>query len=265
MLLFGCPIGFRHIHKIAADQIFRVYHRLFPRPKAQIHLVYFSCARDMPLISISLKSLARLDQAILGNIYIVVDSKGPFSAEEKLALSEICPKVRFLDLGRIDWASLDTLITELKAFGIAAEAAGKNDFVAKIDSDVFFLSDEKLREISVCASDFVGDGHYSSYSYAQGGLYFLRKDLALQLAQSVNLSELASAIEACGTQAEDQVISLLARQRTNNIWLTRIMLFPDEFSIADLSAGWVRQEFSALHFVRQKAEMASYFQRIESS
>ena len=261
MIIFGCPVGVRHLAHIVSDQVRRIYHRFNPRPAGRIHFVYFSCAKDITFLTLSLKSLQLFGGDRIGNIYVVIDSKGPFSAEEQAGLKRIVPNLHFLELGQIDWASIQTLKTELQAFGIAANQAQPIDFIAKVDSDILFFSNLKLNEISVCAADFVGDGHYSNYEYAQGGLYLLRTPLAMQL-QKVNEQELVQTIKECQTHAEDQVVSALVRRRTQNIWLTRLMLFPNEFDKADLDGGWVRKEFSAIHFVHQKNVMPSCATRL---
>lgn len=257
MILFGCPVGIRHLSRIIVDQFRRVYHRKCPRPASKIHFVYFSCARDMELLKLSLSSLACLTYSKLGNTFIVVDSKGPFSHDQQAELKGIIQDLIILELGQIDWASVKTLETELKAFGIASNMAQPNDFIAKVDSDILFFDSTKLDEISICSKDFVGDGHYSDYQYAQGGLYFIRAHLAQQLL-SVTTYELEEAISRCRTVAEDQVISALIRQRTNKIWLTRLMLFPNEYEKTNLQRNWVRMEFTAIHFVHRKQDMSIY-------
>lgn len=261
MFVLGCPIGLRHLPHIVKDQFLRLGHYRSQETPAQIHLIYFSCARDFGLLTLSLKSLRSLALDNLGSVYIVVDSKSPFSTDQEAHLKRGMQKVEFLHLGPIDWASLDTLRTELKAFGIAASAAQPRDFLAKVDSDVLFFSNRKLLEISLCRSDFIGDGHYSRYQYAQGGIYFIRRDLARKLATSVTDHELHAKVRMVHTQAEDQVITALVRERTSSIWLTRVMLFPDEFRRTDFERGWVKDEFSALHFVHEKKAMQHYAER----
>lgn len=262
MIIFGCPVGMRHIPYIFNDQFRRIKHRLYPKPAAHIHFVYFSCAKDISLLKLSLKSLDCLKSDQTGMVYIVVDNKNPFSALQQSELKRIIPSLEFLSLGQIDWASIHTLQTELQAFGIAADQAMPRDFIAKVDSDILFFSKEKLEEISVCEADFVGDGHYSDYAYAQGGLYLLRKPLAKELSVSVSEAELEQTIMRYCSHAEDIIVSALAQQRTNNIWLTRLMLFPNEFEKTNLSVGWVRHEFSALHFVHRKSDLPIYAAKI---
>ena len=261
MIIFGCPIGIRHIARIAGDQVRRLAHQLRPNPAARIHFVYFSCARDMALLMLSLKSLKFLRGNQVGIVYVVVDSKGPFSLEQKSELKTIIPSLEFLELGQIDWASVFTLKTELQAFAIAARRAQPIDFIAKVDSDILFFSSLKLDEISICAADFIGDGHYSDYKYAQGGLYFLRAPLA-EMLETVAETELEQAIAECRTHAEDQVVSALVRRRTQSIWLTRLMLFPNEYDKANLNGRLVRREFSAIHFVHRKEDMLRYAGRL---
>jgi hypothetical protein len=209
----------------------------------------------------SLKSLQSLHCDRIAMVYIVVDSKEPFGIEQQASLKEVVPNLQFLELGPVDWASLHTLKTEIQAFAIAASRAQPVDFIAKVDSDILFFSSTKLEEIGICRADFVGDGHTSGYRYAQGGLYLLRVPLAKQL-KTVTEQELEQTIAAYGTPAEDLVMTALVRRRTRNIWLTRLMLFPDEVAKANLNRRWVRQEFSAMHFVHRKSDMPTFASRL---
>lgn len=257
-MIFGCPIRVKHIPRIAGDQIRRVIACLSNRRMAKIHFVYFSCGRDMPLLTLSLKSLMAIKATCIGSIFVVVDSKGPFSLDQEIALKRICPRLQFLSLGQIDWASIATLHTELRAFSTAARGVDAIDFIAKVDSDILFFSEKKLNEISICQYDFVGDGHYSDYFYAQGGLYFIRAEKALPLSETVNDDELNYAIKLCGSVSEDRVMSMLFSRRSYRIWMTRLMLFPNEYEKSDLRNSWLQREFSAIHFVRRKNDMPSY-------
>lgn len=213
----------------------------------------------------SLSSLAQSGGARVGRVYIVEDAKGRFNDEQRVRLTTIIKNLEFHCLGNIDWASLETLKTELSAFAIAANGVHSNDFIAKCDSDILFFSETKLNEVSVCSSSFVGDGHYSDYKYAQGGLYFLRAPLAARLASGVDDGNLSRAIDIAGTIAEDQVISVMVKNYTQSIWLTRIMLFPNEFERVNLGNKLVRNEFSAIHFVHKKSEMPYFFNKIDRS
>lgn len=262
MMLFGCPVGVRHVHRIIGDQLRRAWHYFQPKSPTRIHFVYFSCARDMELLKLSLKSLGALQTERVGGIFIVVDSKCPFTPGQQWELKLIAPTIEFIFLGRIDWASIDTLQTELRAFAMVAGKIPSADYVAKVDSDVLFFSRDKLDEVGLCGADFVGDGHYSQYAYAQGGLYFLRASLATALFALATEEEVRKACGALNTLAEDRVVSSLVFQQTHRVWLTRLMLFPNEFEKANYTGAWLRQEFLAIHFVHKKYDMPSYAARL---
>ena len=252
MIIFGCPVGFNHIFRIAWDQCLRLVHGFRSKHSGRIHLIYFSYTNDIAMLKMSLVSLMKLDEGILGHVNLVVDSKGPFSRAQEKELEEIVPSIKFHHIGRIDWASIDTLV---------AKTVSAEDYIAKVDSDILFYSSDKLKEILCSNALFVGDGHYSNYKYAQGGLYLMRRSLAMQISCTKQL-ELFEAINECGSISEDRVISALVKKRTNKIWLTRLMLFPDEYSKANLSGYWVKKEFCSLHFVQHKKDMPEYAKRL---
>lgn len=262
MIIFGCPFNLRYFAQIGRDRIRRIIHTFRPAPAGKIHFIYFSYCKDFPLLALSIRSLSLLKSSSIGKIFIVVDLKGPFTSEQIIALQTVIPDVTFLSLGKIDWASIETLQTEISAFAIVASKAKPLDFIAKVDSDILFFDKTRLDEISVCREDFIGDGHYSEYKYAQGGLYFLRAPFASRLCATSNIDVLAEAIQRCGTNAEDQVISELARDHTKKIWLLRIMLFPNEYERTNLSKLCVRNEFSAIHFVHRKSDMMIYARKL---
>ena len=262
MFLFGCPVGLRQLMPIMKDQIRHVRHRFDRRSRARVHVVYFSCARDTQLLLLSLQSLRRMPEFCRASVNIVVDEKGPFDAGQEASICSLFPAVRFLHLGKIDWASLDTLKTELKAFSIVAEQADPEDLIAKVDSDILFFSATKLDEVCASREDFIGDGHYSGYGYAQGGLYFMRATVAQALRKYASLERIEQAIDRCGIPAEDQVVSALLKEMRVSRWLTRLMLFPGEYERARINSAWVRAEFATIHFVHRKKDMPVYLEKI---
>lgn len=262
MFIFGCPVGLRDILHIAKDQFKRFKLKTFEnRSHTKIYFIYFSCDKDFSLLKLSLASLEKyVPKDLVAGINIVVDKKAPFTELQKESLENIAKnnRVKFLDIGIIDWASLDTLKTELSAFGITANNLNPEDFIAKIDSDILFFSPDKICEISKCTYDFIGDGHYSGYSFAQGGMYFIRAKIANKLSYEIDEFELKNITEYVGTMAEDVVIYSLIKKITRKIWLTRAMIFPDELRKVNFNSKWTRQEFAAIHFVHKKELMQQY-------
>jgi hypothetical protein len=232
------------------------------KSKCAIHFVYFSCSRDIELLSLSLKSLSRLKSNVLGKVFIVSDAKNEITRTQERELKKTISKLTILRLGQIDWASVETLKTELAAFGIAADEANQGDLIAKVDSDILFFDKSKLETIASASYDFIGDGHYSEYEYAQGGLYFLRTALAKRLSVQTTENTLHEAIETLGTVAEDRLISHLAKSCTKSIWLTRIMLFPREYERVSFTSKLLLRDFSTIHFVHQKNDMPIYAEKL---
>ena len=258
MFILGCPVSVKQLHHIFKDQVLRIFKLNRSKTKARIHFVYFSCARDINLLKLSLSSLKGIKSEAVARVLVIMDSKSPFTEDQQGELRKIFINLTFLQLGPIDWASLNTLKTEIEAFSLAATGAADSDFIAKTDSDILFFSKYKLDEICANNSDFIGDGHYSSYKYAQGGLYFIRASLAKKLSNAITTPDLQHAIKELGTPAEDRVISKLAKMYSEKTWLTRIMLFPDELRNANFSGRCLQREFAAIHFVKGKEKMEEY-------
>ncbi|CAN0601570.1 unnamed protein product, partial [Ectocarpus sp. 12 AP-2014] len=135
------------------------------RSESKLHLVYFSYREDFEYLAISLRSLSRLSDVGIASLTIVEDVRLPFTDLMRSELTAIFPELNFSRLGKIDWASVDTLQTELTAFYEASLDAGPDDFIVKVDSDVLFLSSGLINLIRRSSFNFVGDGHYCDYQY----------------------------------------------------------------------------------------------------
>lgn len=262
MNIFGCPVGVRNVSYILHDQIHKIKHNLRSKSSTKIHFIYFTCDKDYLLLSMSLTSLVTFNYDFIGSITIIEDKKGPLTNDHKESLKKIYNKITFKEFGNIDWASIETLKSELSAFLEISSNVADNDLIAKIDSDVLFFNSHKLAEVCKSDADFIGDGHYSFYKYAQGGLYLMRATTCRTLAGSLRNNELEVAIKECGTNAEDQVIYKLVSKTTSRIWLTRLMLFPNEFENTSLRNYFVKREFCCIHFVHKKNSMKDIYDSI---
>lgn len=260
MNLLGVPIKFRHLRRTVGEWLVHLRHSLFTAERdTQINFVYFSCQRDYQYLILSLRSLlANVTPRLIARLFIYEDAKDPFTADQIAALCALSPHVHMRKVRNFSWASPETTFAEVSSFLAAAAEARDTDYLAKVDSDIMFLSSAKLHTIMKLARPFAGDGHYSSYRYAQGGLYFMRVAELKQAFSSLNLEEIREVSRRLGFNAEDRVISEIFRNRGHPPCYSRMMLFPNEYGQLSQLNKFVRWEFCAAHFVKDKDSMAAF-------
>lgn len=226
---------------------------------AQVGLVYFSYEPDFEFLRLSILSATRfLDQQRIKSIHIFIDQKKPFTEIQENTLFELNNKIVFEPIFNFSWASTDTTEAELKAFSIVSNTLCDEDMIAKVDSDILFMPSQRLEEILCSDTDAVGDGHHVGYQYAQGGLYFIRNNVFKKAFNKIIREKIIAAENEVDNKGEDIVISQLLLNAGYPFYLSRFMLFPDEYSLIKHFSHLLQKEFFALHFVKDKQKMSSY-------
>lgn len=186
---------------------------------------------------VSLKSLIRLRSKFIGNIYLYID-KEDFLNEKQLSILNSLNfnfKVRkctglkgytFIN-GWVEQA----LITELQVFKEVSSEIGPQSYIAKADSDIFFISDEIFFQVLKSNCLMVGqmEGYWEPFLFCQGGLYFIKSSLAFQLKDSFNENTCFEVLRemnnetakrknmSWSTLPEDAAVTFLARSLTDKI------------------------------------------------
>ena len=255
------PHRIRFAHRYFFDAVYETRLKRSTIPVGtRIHFVYFSCRRDYQLLNLSLQSISRMSLSWLGSVYVFEDDADPFSQQEVEALRRSWPGLVIKKSGRLAWGGRETVDNFLKAFQQVAELVPEHHYIAKVDSDILFFSTQRFETVLRSGRMLIGDGHYDDYGFSQGGLYFMRTDLVKRLEGCIHDGSVDQIIARLGTACEDQVIYEAARLLSADIWLTRLMMFPDEYRGSDRFGPKDRKKFLALHFVKDKHEMAQYFE-----
>lgn len=260
MIVCDVPIGIKGLHHLMAGWLkFRLLKRATLAAQAKLNFVYFSYQPDFDYILLSLRSLVQAVPAqYIGKIFLVVDQKAPFDEAQIDSFKQLCPSLVVMPIYNFEWGSAQSTLEELNLFKDVCQQLDNDwDYVLKVDSDVLFHNGAKLVQILHSDTHAVGDGHYLNYEYAQGGLYMIRKHLIMQAFANTSLSDVEGVVEEIDSVGEDMGISHMLKQHGSPFFLTRLMLFPDEYNAITTLNTWVKNEFVAFHCHKDKQNMAN--------
>lgn len=250
------PTIIRHFPEHLRSIIYKTYLKITTGvPQGRIHLVYFSCRKHYKYLRVSLRSLARLNAPYVGSVYLYIDSNDPLTDEQIGELDSIALDTVVVPTSAIKGWGVGMVSIEISAFAEVAGKAQQGDYIAKVDSDIAFVSDRIFEYVLRSGCDLVGDGPYINYKYAQGGMYFLNARIIPEIAQyqGDKLREIMT--EELQTRAEDVAISALLSRHTDNVWLTKFLMFPEEMHNKGGFDAVRSSAVTALHFVQDKEKM----------
>jgi len=257
MLISNVPIKASHIHIILFDWLKNLFmFSSLKHKNAKFNFVYFSYQPDFEFLYLSIKSLVDTQgQNDLRNIYVFVDQKAPFNDNELNQLKTLSNVITFLPVYNFSWASTATTMAEISSFQQVMIHAEIDDFIVKVDSDIVFFKNSKLTRLLTSKHLVIGDGHHLDYKYAQGGLYMFRKHVGERILCDVDEKTIIACEKQCDNKGEDKVLSTLFSNGNFPFYLTRLMLFPDEYSQIRKLNRFLRWEFCCGHFVKDKDNM----------
>ena len=149
-----------------------------------IHFICFSCRSHFEYLFILLKSLVDLRSKHIGNIYFYID-KTDYLAEEQIeSLRKLTPELIIRKTGKFARFGEDFILIELQSFKEVEKEINPGDYVAKIDSDVKFLSDNVFKKVlDDQESHMIGCPYTTDKGrkYISGGCYFLHKEAIVKI------------------------------------------------------------------------------------
>lgn len=244
------PIRVRHFPQFAAQTLARqrVLRRPHPGPRT-FHLCFFSCQSYFKYLYCSLHSLSQQAKSITLQILIFSDEEQPLSLAQIAAIHALRPDARVIEWPKsMGWGA--TQIGSIwRAYELAAEGAADGDFIARVDSDVFFFNDTVFRAVARSGADLVGDGHFVDFKYCQGGCYFFRASAVRRIGAMLQAQPVEQVLKEANIGVEDMAAHHFAQRLGLKIWLTWFMMFPDELRNAGGLTRWQRWKFSCAHFV----------------
>ncbi len=251
------PIRLRQAPRFVGQTLAR--ERVLRRPVVagrRFKLCYFSCQSYFRYLYCALHSLKMAAAGVPFDILVFSDTDQPLSEAQIDALRQLMPGIRVEPWPKsMGWGA--TQIGWIwKAYELAAEGAGDDDIIARVDSDVFFFNDRILQAALRSDADFIGDGHFVDFQYCQGGCYFFRASAVRKIVVWLRERPLESVLAEAGITVEDIAAQYFVQQLGLRTWMTWFMMFPDELRNAGGLTTWQRWKFSCAHFVmKNKAAM----------
>jgi len=147
--------------------------------KKKIHFICFSCRKHFKYLFASLKSLEKLNSKSIGNIYLSIDKKDFLTKKEINKILDLNLKITIQANKRITGMGIKSLLNELDIFEKISKNISPNDFVAKIDSDILFISDNIFKKVLKSNGILIGqkEERHGLFIYTQGGCYFLKNKI----------------------------------------------------------------------------------------
>ncbi|MDN4504252.1 hypothetical protein QX776_17725 [Alteromonadaceae bacterium BrNp21-10] len=262
MIIFQVPIGSGEILKVISGwikELFLMRHRKNVLKK-KFNFVYFSYAPDFEYLCLSIKSLIRNVHCEYA-ITVFIDQKAPFTSEQEQIIRRIYSDVVFYPVENFSWASISTTMAELSCFLKVAEESSEDDYLVKTDSDILFLSGDKFERIATSNLKAIGDGRHINYKYFQGGLYIIQNKVIKNCFSNIQASDMEDIAQRWnGNLGEDLAVTQRLKDKGIKPFESRLMLFPSEYKKLKYANKFVRRDFVALHFVRDKESMKEYFE-----
>ncbi|MBY0467869.1 MAG: glycosyltransferase [Burkholderiaceae bacterium] len=257
------PIRVRQFPRLVADTLRK--RRVLARPVSRrptFHLCYFSCESYFRFLVCALHSLKAAARDVRYRVLVFNDSDMPMTESQIAALKSLIPGIEVrLWPKSMGWGA-EQIECIWRAYALAAESAQDDDYIARVDADVFFFNDTIFQLVERSEADMVGDGHYVGFEYCQGGCYFVRASAVRQVGALIAQASLADRASQFSTMVEDVVATTLVRLAGLKVWMTWFMMFPDELKNAGGLTPRQRRKFSCAHFVmKNKAAMVEAYER----
>lgn len=194
-------------------------------------------------------------------IKIFCDRSDMLSSAQEKAISDRFPEVEFIPWEKAQGWGEEQIREIWKAYGSVAERCGPDDYIARVDSDVFFFSDWIFDFARKRQYDLIGDGHYVGFKYCQGGFYLWKASAIIDAVNFIERTDFSKVLEQYQVRVEDRAAYLLAKL-TGKTWIFLFyMMFPDEYKLSSGLGGYQRWKFCCLHYaVRDKAGMLDIYE-----
>lgn len=153
------------------------------RGSTKVIYVYFSYCLDHPYLLLSIRSLYRKALSVGDEVIVFSDPESPLTHDQQAQLKSEFPGVTVrTGFGRTTGYGKLSVNSEIAAFRNVAEAIHLSQisttFIAKIDSDVIFLSHGFRDSLERTSTAILGEyvWHFRPLLYLQGGAYFIKAE-----------------------------------------------------------------------------------------
>ena len=227
-----------------------------PSKRKSISFVYFTCDPHFEILKRSLISLSRTRAIASGRVYIYQDPDNVLKKSQKdyLVSNYQGIEIRMAPY-HISGYGKRTINSEIRCLLEVAGECADEDIVAKVDSDVIFISNKFINFIQDHEAAIYGEPvkHFLPFEFMQGGAYFIKASYARQLTEidDAYCDDLLNMMNAClrgrglsrqeGCIGEDVGVSSFITKRLGGV-----------------AAALPQYRLSILHFVENKKQMYHY-------
>jgi hypothetical protein len=231
----------------------------------RVHCVYFACDKHFAGLYLSLKSLARLRLPFIGKIYLYLDKDDFLSPAHERELRKLGFELVPRKCERVTGWGEAAVSVEVSAFAEIGQEINSDDYLAKIDSDVIFVSGDTFRGALASNKDLYGQlvDYWEPEVFFQGGCYFIRGALLPEFGK-FEMALLPKVVDALGNETarskqrllngscpDEAAIYFFLKEKTKEIVLTDFMVSPyDMFNLV--------KPVTAIHYVRSRAKMSRF-------
>jgi len=230
------------------------------KEKQKIHIMYLTCKKHFTYLILSLKSLEKLCPKDLGSVYLFVDKRDFLDRRQIILIKELKLNICMQKSPEIHHDGVGLLIAELKAFKKVAARSSQDDYIAKVDSDILFISDKIFKDVMRSSAQIIGQKSTPNpavaFPHTSGGCYFMTTSLIHKITNSPLRKFVTEVVANMSGRLvtllpEDFVIFNLAKKYTQNIQFTRFYFPLDKIELLPAQQG----AYSAIHFSEQKNQM----------
>lgn len=249
------PIRIRQFPRYLFEIVLRFIISKRKNDEVTFTLCYFTCYSYYKYLYCSLHSLQKLKVGFKIRVMIFCDINEMLSVEQIRSVESLFPNSKIIPWPKSQgWG--DKQITSIwKAYSLAAQKSNLNDYVVRVDSDVFFFNDWIFQMVAASKRDLVGDGHYVNFQYCQGGIYFLRAGAVNDIVKYFEHNSMGEFLKCRSINVEDVAAFEFVKNTKHSTWLTFFMMFPDEYRIADQLTAYQKFKFCCLHFVMKNKNL----------
>lgn len=246
-----------------------------------VHFLYFSCGKHYSHLVASLRSLQDLKLEFKGATYLYIDKSDFLTRKQIVELKRAFSNIVISKTHHnMQWGGPHTLINELRALREISSQVGPRDYIAKIDSDMFFISRKIFDDVIKLDCALAGQSYTNKmqFTYIQGGCYFINNSIVPYLLShplyAIILDTLKNIHPTAGCTLnnfpEDAVIFNVIKENTNDIkfidfYITTQNHVPKNQAITENDIAEWKKQYSALHFERDRARMEKLIDSLAES
>ena len=250
------PIFFRDIIKK-----YIISRRKFQKT-TKFRLCYFSCASYYKYLYCSLHSLKMVGFPVSAKIFIFCDKEQMFSDLQYRTIIELYPDLEIIPWEKAVGWEYKQIKAILAAYEYASKGCNNEDYVARIDSDLFFFENWIFSLVAKSKANLVGDGHYIDFEYIQGGAYFCQVEYLKKIFRFLDKYSLSKFLDEIAIKVDDLAIFELMKKVKAKIWATFFMMYPDEYRMAKSLKWYQRKKFCCFHLTRKdKSPMINMYKK----